>query len=85
MPGPVKEEAIMTELSPDALTGTVQQMDKRLDSIERRLDGIETRQREDTNAVNQRIDTLTRWVVGIQLSTFIALVGLLVTILLKLP
>ncbi len=75
----------MTELSPDALTGTVQQMDKRLDSIERRLDGIETRQREDTNAVNQRIDTLTRWVVGIQLSTFIALVGLLVTILLKLP
>ena len=85
MPGPVKEEVIMTELSPDALTGTVQQMDKRLDSIERRLDGIETRQREDTNAVNQRIDTLTRWVVGIQLSTFIALVGLLVTILLKLP
>ncbi len=75
----------MTELSSDALTGTVQQMDKRLDSIERRLDGIETRQREDTNAVNQRIDTLTRWVVGIQLSTFIALVGLLVTILLKLP
>lgn len=60
-------------------------MDKRLDSIERRLDGIEARQREDANAINQRIDALTRWVVGIQLSTFIALVGLLVTILLKLP
>jgi hypothetical protein len=60
-------------------------MDKRLDSIERRLDGIEARQREDANAINQRIDALTRWVVGIQRSTFIALVGLLVTILLKLP
>ena len=75
----------MTELSPDSLAGTVQQMDKRLDSIERRLDGIETRQREDANAINQRIDTLTRWIIGIQLSTFIALVGLLVTILLKIP
>lgn len=75
----------MTDLSPDSLSGTVQQMDKRLDSIERRLDGIEARQRQDANAINQRIDALTRWVVGIQLSTFIALVGLLVTILLKLP
>ena len=75
----------MTESSPDLLAGIVQQMDKRLDSIERRLDSIETRQREDANAVNGRIDTSTRWVIGIQLSTFIALVALLVTILLKLP
>ena len=80
MPGPLKEEATMTELIPDPLAGTVQQMDKRLDSIERRLDSIETHQRE-----TQRIDALTRWVIGIQLSTFIALVGLLVAILLKLP
>ena len=76
----------MTELIPDPLTGTVQQMDERLDSIERCLDGIEARQREDANAVNQRIDTLngridtlTRSVIGIEL------VGLLVAILLKLP
>ncbi len=75
----------MTDLIPDPLAGTVQQMDKRLDSIERRLDSIETHQRENANAVTQRIDALTRWVIGIQLSTFIALVGLLVAILLKLP
>ena len=82
----------MTDLIPDPLAGTVQQMDKRLDSIERRLESIEAHQREDANAVNQRIDAvnqridaLTRWVIGIQLSTFIALVGLLVAILLKLP
>ncbi len=37
----------MTELSPDPL----EQMDKRVDSIE-------TRQREDANTVNQHIDAL---------------------------
>ncbi len=67
---------------------------KRLDSVEWRLDRIETNQREDTQVlrqhiddglknVNQRIDVLTRWLIGIQVSSFIALTGLLVAILLK--
>ena len=93
------------ELNPDPMAGVVAELSKRLDSIERRLDRIETNQREGAQAlrqhiddglgsvnqrmddglenVNRRIDTLTRWIIGIQLSSFIALAGLLVAILLK--
>lgn len=78
------------ELNPDPLPSVVAELSKRLDSIERRLDRIETHQREDiaalrqdmqreVAAVNRRID----WLIGIQIGTFVALVGLLVSILLK--
>lgn len=73
------------------------ELSKRLDSIERRLDRIETNQREDNaqlrqdmhqdNAqlrqeiaeTNRRIDRLTRWIIGIQLTTLIALGTLILT------
>ena len=78
------------ELNPDPLPSVVAELSKRLDSIERRLDRIETHQRKDiaalrqdmqreVAAVNRRID----WLIGIQIGTFVALVGLLVSILLK--
>ena len=78
------------ELNPDPLPSVVAELSKRLDSIEHRLDRIETHQREDiaalrqdmqreVAAVNRRID----WLIGIQIGTFVALVGLLVSILLK--
>ena len=78
------------ELKPDPLPGVVAELSKRLDSIERRLDRLETHQREDIAAlrqdmqrelaaVNRRID----WLIGLQIGTFVALVGLLVSILLK--
>ena len=78
------------ELKPDPLPGVVAELFKRLDSIERRLDRIETRQREDLAAlredmqrgfaaINRRLD----WLIGIQIGTFVVLVGLLVSILLK--
>ena len=66
------------------------ELSKRLDAIERRLDRIETYQREgiaalrqdmqrELVAVNRRID----WLIGLQIGTFVLLVGLLVSILLK--
>ena len=78
------------ELKPDPLPGVVAELSKRIDSIERQLDRIETYQREGIAAlrqdmqrgfaaVNRRID----WLIGIQIGTFVALVGLLVSILLK--
>ena len=88
-------------LDPDPLPSVVAELSKRLDSIECRLDRIETHQREDIaalrqdmqrdiaalrqdmqrefSAANRRID----WLIGIQIGTFVALVGLLVSILLK--
>lgn len=82
------------EVSPDLAHV---ELSKRLDSIERRLDRIETNQREDNaqlrqdihqdNAqlrqeiaeTNRRIDRLTRWMIGIQLTTLIALGTLILT------
>ena len=82
------------EVSPDLAH---MELSKRLDSIERRLDRMETNQREDNaqlrqdmqqaNAqlrqeiaeTNRRIDRLTRWIIGIQLTTLIALGTLILT------
>ncbi len=82
------------EVSPDLAHV---ELSKRLDSIERRLDRMETNQREDNaqlrqdmnqaNAqlrqeiaeTNRRIDRLTRWMIGIQLTTLIALGTLILT------
>ena len=82
------------EVSPDLAH---MELSKRLDSIERRLDRMETNQREDNaqlrqdmnqaNAqlrqeiaeTNRRIDRLTRWMIGIQLTTLIALGTLILT------
>ena len=80
------------ELNPDPMAGLVAELSKRLDSVERRLERMETHQREDAQALRQHIDdglkTVNRridWLIGIHFGTFIALVGLLVGILLKLP
>ena len=92
------------ELKPDPLPGVVAELSKRLDSIERRLERLETHQREDIAALRQdmqrgfapvdsriasvdsRIAAVNRrldWLIGIQIGTFVVLVGLLVSILLK--
>ena len=92
------------ETHPDPVQGIVAELSKRLDSIETtqrestqalRQDNavlrqdmarIESHQREDIatlrqdNAeINRRIDRLTRWIIGIQLTTLIALGTLILT------
>ena len=76
------------ELNRDLLVGLVAELSKRLDGVERRLERMETHQREDTAALRQEMAALNRridWVIGIGITAFVAVTGLLVTILLKLP
>ena len=88
MAHPHKEtrHAAAPELNPDPLAGLVAELSKRLDSIERRLDGIERRldrveahQREDIAALRREHRRDFRWVIGIQLTTLIALGTLILT------
>ena len=72
------------ELNPDPLHGVVAELSKRLDSIERRLDRIEIHQRGDIAAFRQEMARWMRWLIGIGITAFVAITGLLVTILLKL-
>ena len=65
------------EVSPDPVQV---ELSKRLDSIERCLDRMETHQREDNAALRQKITALRqdmtrnmRWIIGVQLTTLIAL------------
>ena len=85
------------QLNPDPLPGVAAELSKRLDAIEHRLDRIETHQREGIAALRQDIAVLRQdmqrelvavnrridWLIGLQIGTFVALVGLLVSILLK--
>ena len=63
------------------LEGIVEQLDRRLDGIERALSEL----RQDMAALNRRMDTLTRWLVGMQIASLIAIGSLLFSILGKLP
>ena len=55
-------------------------LDRRLDSIERALAEL----RQDMAAMNRHMDSQFRWMVGIQITTLIAIGGLLFSILSKL-
>ena len=65
------------DLNPDPLQGVVAELSKRLDSIE-------THQREDIAALRQEVARWMRGLIGIGITGFLAITGLLVTILLKL-
>jgi len=67
------------------LEGIAGQLDLRLDGMEKRLDRIEQAVVEQGREINRRIDSLTRWLVGMQLASFLALGSLLFRILDKLP
>ena len=67
------------------LEGIAEQLDHRLDSIERRCDSIERAITEQGRQINARLDALTRWLVGIQVASLIAIGSLLLSILGRLP
>ena len=70
------------------LEGIAEQLDRRLDAIERAIaeQGRELRQAiaEQGRQINARFDSLARWLVGMQVASLLALGSLLVSILLKL-
>ena len=57
------------------LEGIAEQLDRRLDSIEKRIDSVERAVAD----LSRRIDALTRWLVGMQVATLIALGTLILT------
>jgi tetrahydromethanopterin S-methyltransferase subunit B len=57
------------------IEGTVQQMDKRLDDFAGRLDGIDRRL--------DGIEAKFNWVIGLILTSWVTIVALLVTVVLK--
>ena len=59
--------------------GLHRQLDRRLDSIEKRIDSVERTVAAGFAEVNRRIDTLTRWLIGMQIASLIALGTLILT------
>ena len=57
------------------LEGIIEQLDRRLDAIERAIGEL----RQEIAALNRRLDVQFRWLIGIQFGV----VGLLISILLK--
>ncbi len=67
------------------LEGIAEQLDRRLDAIEKRIESIERTLRQELAELRARSDAQFRWLVGIQITTLIAIGGLLLNILSKLP
>lgn len=64
------------------LEGIAEQLDRRLDSIEKRIDSLERRVDGVERAIAdlaRRMDSQFRWMVGIQITTLIALCTLILT------
>ena len=57
------------------LEGIVEQLDRRLESIERRVEGVERAIAD----LARRMDSQFRWMVGLQITTLIALGALILT------
>ena len=62
------------------LEGIAEQLDRRLDSIEKQIDGVGRAIGELRAELTRRMDSQFRWLIGIQFG----IVGLLISILLKL-
>ena len=60
--------------------GIAEQLDRRLDSVEKRIDGVGRAIGELRTELTRRMDSQFRWLIGIQFG----IVGLLMSILLKL-
>ena len=62
------------------LEGIAEQLDRRLDSVEKQIDGVGRAIGELRAELTRRMDSQFRWLLGIQFG----IVGLLISILLKL-
>ena len=67
------------------LEGIAERLDRRLDSIERAVVEQDRQINARIDALEQRQSAQFRWLIGIQMTTLIAIGGLLLSILNKLP
>ena len=54
-------------------------LDDRIDKLEARIDGVEARLDDRIDKLTQKIETNTRWMIGISLTYGIGILGVLVT------
>ena len=52
-------------------------VDRRFEALERRLDGLDQKLDQRTDALDQKISRQFVWLVGVQLTTLVALIGAL--------
>lgn len=52
-------------------------LDRRFEALERRLDGLDQKLDQRTDALDQKISRQFVWLVGVQVTTLVALVGAL--------
>ena len=62
-----------------ARTGDFDRIETRLDRLEQRFDKLEARLDDRIDKLAQKIDTNTRWMIGISLTYGIGILGALVT------
>ena len=68
-------EPITPQQDHDRRIGRLEGLDRRLDSIERRVEGVERAIAD----LARRMDSQFRWMVGLQITTLIALGALILT------
>lgn len=52
-------------------------VDRRFEALERRLDGLDQKLDQRTDALDQKISRQFVWLVGVQATTLVALIGAL--------
>ena len=55
------------------LDGAVEQLGQRMSSLEIRMSNLEVRMDAGFRDVNARVDSVFRWMIGIQITTLVAL------------
>jgi tetrahydromethanopterin S-methyltransferase subunit G len=61
------------------LDDRIDKLEARLDKLEARIDGLEARLDDRIDKLTQKIETNTRWMIGISLTYGIGILGVLVT------
>jgi tetrahydromethanopterin S-methyltransferase subunit G len=62
-----------------ARTGDIDRIEARLNRLEQRFDKLEARLDDRIDGLTQKIETNTRWMIGISLTYGIGILGVLVT------
>jgi BMFP domain-containing protein YqiC len=61
------------------LDDRIDKLEARLDKLEARIDGLEARLDDRIDKLTQKIETNTRWMIGISLTYGIGILGVLIT------
>ena len=83
--GRVEEQSQMVNGIREAIVNLEQRMDRRFEAVELQLAGLDQKLDQSVAALDQKLDLRFAWVIGIQVTTLLAMVTTLVAIILTLP